>query len=103
MSYRKEAEELLREYYENHQAENIYFGYDFIKRLARESQRIAKSLDLQNMDYQNAIVATWFRFAGLIDITGDLNEISQQLLNGYFQATTYPEKDRKSFRTLKML
>ena len=94
ISYRKKAEQFLREYYENHHAENIYFSYGFMKRLTKETRQIAKSLDLRNMDYQNAMVATWFRFAGVTDISGDRSEISHQLLTDYFKETNYPENNR---------
>lgn len=94
ISYRKKAQQFLREYYESHHAENIYFSYGFMKRLAKETRLIAKSLDLRHMDYQNAMVATWFRFAGATGITGDRSEISVQLLNDYFKETNYPENNR---------
>ena len=64
VTYHKAADRFLKEYYEN----NIFSGYRFISRLANEAKKIAKSVSLKEMDYQNAIVATWFRYAGVTNI-----------------------------------
>lgn len=94
LSYHKAAGKFLKAYYEQNAATSISFSYRFINRLAYEAKQIAKSLSLKDMDYQNAIVATWFRFAGVTDITAEHCEIRKKLLGEYFTSVNYPEEEK---------
>jgi hypothetical protein len=94
LSFHKVAALFLKTYYDNNNAENVYFTYGFLCRFAKEAKLIAKSLELKNMDYQNALVATWFRFAGTTDISDKGNDAFVKLLNDFFLETDYPENER---------
>ena len=93
-SYQKAADQFLKTYYENNSDDNIFFSYGFLRQFAKEARQIAKSLSLKYMDYQNAIVATWFRFAGITDISEKRTDASVALLNDYYNETDYPEEER---------
>jgi hypothetical protein len=46
------------------------------------------------MDFQNAVVATWFRYAGTQDIgLGQTNEM-QELLRDFFNLVSYSETEQ---------
>lgn len=93
LSYHKAAGKFLKEFHENNTEDSIFFNYDFLSQMAGEAKLIAKSLSLKNMDYQNAIVATWFRYAGTVDITAGFSESMTTLLNDFFRETAYPEEE----------
>jgi hypothetical protein len=95
ISYHKSADRFIRLYYENHAETNVFSGYRFISRLANEAKLIAKSIPLKEMDYQNAIVATWFRYAGVTNIGVACTGVMTGLLNDFFTETDYPFDDRE--------
>ncbi len=78
LSYHKAAGQFLKQHYENNDADHFYFSFGFLSHAAKEAKLIAKSLALEDMDYHNAIVATWFRFAGVTGISGDRTTTSGQ-------------------------
>ena len=93
-SYHKAAGQFLKTHFENNAEDSFYFSYRFIRRLAEEAKQIAKSLFLKDADYQNAIVATWFRFAGVRDIFAEPILVTTTLLHDYFNQLNYPEEER---------
>lgn len=95
ISYHKTADKFLRDYYENNSEINVFSGYRFISRLAHEAKLIAKSVALKEMDFQNAIVATWFRYAGVTNIGVACSGAMNGLLNDFFNEVDYPIKDRE--------
>ncbi len=93
--YLKAADHFLREYYENNSENNIFSSYRFISRLANEAKLIAKSNSLNDWEYQNAIVATWFRYAGVVNIGVGCSGVMTGLLNDFFDKTDYPLRERE--------
>jgi Family of unknown function (DUF5706) len=92
--YDKSASGFLKQYYEDSGQNSILFVYRFISKLAGEAKQIAESVDLREMDFQNAIVATLFRFAGISDINTGQTESMKVLLSDYFVKYDYPAADR---------
>ncbi|HEY1871721.1 MAG TPA: hypothetical protein VGG71_11730, partial [Chitinophagaceae bacterium] len=68
LSFHSSAGHFLKKYYEENLLNSLQFTYRFLASLANEAEHIATSLELKGMDYENAIVATWFRFAGVIEL-----------------------------------
>ena len=94
ISYHKAAAEYLRHYYEEHADSTIFSMYHFISQLATEAKHIAKSLGLKDMEYQNAIVATWFRYAGLTELGQGQTEDMKKILLDFFTLVAYPDDER---------
>jgi hypothetical protein len=94
-SYQETAAEYIKNYYELNAENSILFIYRFIAQLAEEAKLIAGSVGLQGMDYQNTVVATWFRFAGIKDIGTGQTESMRSILEKYFNETEYPAGDRE--------
>ena len=94
VSYHKAADQFLKEYYENNAETNFFSGYRLIRRLANEAKLIAKSIPLKGMDYENAIVATWFRYAGVTNIGIGCSGVMTGLLNVFFDKSDYPLNER---------
>jgi hypothetical protein len=94
LSYHKAAGKFITTYYETNAANTLSFSCRFISGLAYAAKKIAKSLHLEEMDYQNAIVAVWFRFAGATEMGVGRTEAMKQLMNDFFTETNYPEEDR---------
>ena len=57
VSYHKAAGKFLKTYFEKNAADSIFYSYRFMSLLAKEAKRIAKSISLKGMDYQNATAA----------------------------------------------
>lgn len=95
ISYHKSADHFLKEFYENHADTNVFSEYRFISRLTNEAKFIAKSIFLKEMDYQNAIVATWFRHAGVTNIGVECTGVMTGLLNDFFNEIDYSFNDRE--------
>ncbi|PZR25406.1 MAG: hypothetical protein DI535_18210 [Citrobacter freundii] len=93
-AYHKEASAFLKEFYDNKETENGYIAYGFLYNLARQAKKIAASLSLTGMDYENAIIASWFSFAGQDSDTFHSVEAGQSLLLRFFERAAYPEMDR---------
>jgi len=94
ISYHKLAGHFLQSCYDTNGEKYIFFSYLFLSRLAREAKAIGKAVGLKDMDYQNAIVATWFRYAGLSANPFTEQTVNTDLTNTYFEQTNYPEADR---------
>jgi Family of unknown function (DUF5706) len=94
ISYHKLAAHFLQSCYDANGEKYIFFSYLFLSRLAREAKAIGKAVGLKDMDYQNAIVATWFRYAGLSANPFTEQTVNTDLINTYFEQTNYPEADR---------
>jgi hypothetical protein len=88
------AADYLKRYYVNNEEKNILFMYRFLAQLAAEATEIGKQEGLQHMDLENAVVAVWFRYAGMDDIDTGQTEKMRTLLNDYFDAVDYPLEDR---------
>ncbi|MDN3656075.1 DUF5706 domain-containing protein [Ferruginibacter paludis] len=95
ISYHKAAGKFLKKYFEDAGGTSIFYSYGFISMLAIEAKHIAKSISLKGMDYQNAIVATWFRYAGVTDICLGRTETMYNILNSFFADINYPETERE--------
>jgi len=95
LNFDASAKEFLKHNYENSGREGILFAYRFIFKLASEAKQIAESVDLHKMDFQNAILATWFRFAGISDLNTGQTDGMKSLLNDYFKHYNYPTSDRQ--------
>jgi hypothetical protein len=93
-SYQDSAAEYIKKYYDVNAENTILFTYRFIAQLVREAKLIAGSVALEGMDYQNAVVATWFRLAGVSDIGTGQTESMKGLLDNYFSESDYPAEDR---------
>jgi hypothetical protein len=98
LSYHKSADRFLRSHVEKNAGTDtdtsFFFSYRFAGLLAAEAKQIARSLSLKGMDYRNAIVATWFRYAGIKDPAAPRTEAMKTLLNDFFREVDYPEADR---------
>lgn len=94
ISYHKQAGHFLQSCYEANGEKYIFFSYLFLSRLAKEAKAIGKAVGLKDMDYQNAIVATWFRYAGLAVNPFTEQTVNTTLIDTYFEQTNYPEADR---------
>ena len=95
ISYHKAADKYVKTYYEKKSELNIFYSYRFMSLLAKEAKHIAKSLSLKGMDYQNAIVATWFRYAGIKDIEAGYTPEMAAILKNFLTETGYPVEDRE--------
>ena len=95
ISYHKAAGQFLKNYYENNTAENIFSSYGFQSMAANEAMQIAKSMSIKKMGNENAIIATWFAFAGVKDISNEWTEISATLLDTFFNEINYPVEERE--------
>jgi hypothetical protein len=93
-SFYHQAAAYLQKYYENSSAAGMLYTYRFLAQLAGEAAEIASEAGLQVMDFENAVVATWFRYAGIQDIgAGQTNEM-RELLHGFFNQVGYPQTDQ---------
>jgi len=99
-SYQETAAEYIKNYYEVNAENSILFTYRFIAQLVGEAKLIAGSVGLQGMDYQNAIVSTWFRFAGIRDIGTGQTESMRAILEKYFSESDYPAEDREIIESI---
>ena len=94
VSYSKAAEQFLKTYYNSHTVDNIFFSYGFKQRVAGEALAIAKSIDAKKTNLENALVATWFAFAGIKDISDAQPQIAVTLLTDFFAEVNYPQEER---------
>ncbi len=94
ISYHKAADQFLKSFYEQNGEKSIFFSYHFMSRLAKEGKQVARSVDLKDMDHQNAIVAVWFRYAGQTEVVAEVQSPDYFLLNKYFEEVNYPLMDR---------
>ena len=99
ISYHKAAGEFLKNYYENNIAENIFSSYGFQSMAANEAMQIARSVSIKKKGNENAIVAAWFAFAGVKDISEEWTGTSASLLNTFFDETNYPVEEREVVKT----
>jgi hypothetical protein len=97
--YHKAAAQYLKIYYERNGSDNIFLTYRFLCELAIEAKKLAKAMSLKEMDYHNAIVATWFRYAGVTDIVTEQAQTMKHLLADFFNTVNYPEADRVIVQT----
>jgi Family of unknown function (DUF5706) len=100
MSYHELAGTYLKKYYEVNSGDGIQFIYHFITILVREAKLIAESVGLQGMDYQNVVVATWFRFAGFKDVGTGQTDDMRSLLEKYFIESDYPQEERTTVEAI---
>ena len=89
-NYHKLAGQFLKSHYKQNDENTILFRYHFFGELASRAKVIAKSVHLQGMDYQNAIVATWFSYAGPAEIIMPSADSKINLLHDFFNAVHYP-------------
>jgi hypothetical protein len=89
------ASRFLKKYYEENTVNGLQFSYRLLASLATEAEHIATSLELKEMDYENAIVASWFRYAGVVDLGSGYTEGMNAILEAYFKESEYPDTHRK--------
>jgi hypothetical protein len=82
----------LENYYHTFSGENLNFGFHFIKNTVQAGQYIAKSVHLNAMDYENAMMIICFRYAGTINIFSE-TDLKYKLLNDFAQQINYPPED----------
>src|SRR3954463_3844437 len=94
ISYHKAAGQFLKSYYQENSAENIFFSYGFLNEIATEARKIAKSIELKNMEFHNSIVAAWFSFSGVADLCSETAMKSSKLLSQFYVRVNYPESEQ---------
>lgn len=99
LSYNKAADHFLRSYYENNADTTVYLMYSFTRTLVQEAKLLAKAVSLKDMDYQDALVATWFRYCGLTKIPAGSCEERTKLLRDFFNISNYPQDHRSIVET----
>jgi hypothetical protein len=95
LSFHGSAGQFLKKYYEENLLNSLQFTYRFLASLANEAEHIATSLELKGMDYENAIVATWFRFAGVIELGSGYTNRMKDILEAFFDESEYPQGQRE--------
>src|SRR5262245_49320397 len=90
--YHLRALEYLENYYREFADESFYFGYNFIKGLVSEAEKIAKAQNLQGMDYANALMIVCFRFAGTTNFLEE-EDTKYKLLQDFAMQAEYPGED----------
>jgi Family of unknown function (DUF5706) len=96
--YHLDALEYLHNYYREFADESFYFGYSFIKGLAEEGDKIARSQNLQGMDYTNAMIIICFRFAGVTNFIAE-EDTKYKLLNDFAMQVNYPGGELQNVET----
>lgn len=82
----------LEKFYQEFTDESFYFGYQFIRGMVQDGDRIARTLGLTDMEYANALTIICFRFAGVTDFLEE--EGSQyKLLHDFAMQINYPVDD----------
>jgi len=89
------AGRFLKKYYEENTVNGLQFSYRLLASLATEAEHIAASLELRGMDNENAIVASWFRYAGVVDLGSGYTESMKAILEAYFKESEYPDTHRE--------
>jgi hypothetical protein len=89
------AGRFLKKYYEDNIVNGLQFSYRLLGSLATEAEHIATFLELKGMDYENAIVASWFRYAGVVDLGSGYTKDMKAILEAYFKESEYPDTDRE--------
>jgi Family of unknown function (DUF5706) len=89
------AGRFLKKYYEENRVNGLQFSYRLLAFLATEAEHIAASLELRGMDNENAIVASWFRYAGVVDLGSGYTEGMKAILEAYFKESEYPDTHRE--------
>jgi hypothetical protein len=92
-NFHKQASDFVKSYYQTTDGA-ISFSYRYISGLVNEGITIAKSLSLDLMDYQNVLVAIWFRYAGLDHVIDDRTDSARDILRDFFNTVSYPKEDR---------
>jgi hypothetical protein len=89
------AGRFLKKYYEDNIMHGLQFSYRFLAPFATEAEQIAESLELKGMDFQNAIVASWFRYAGVVELGSGYSKAMKAILEAYFLESEYPDDHRE--------
>jgi Family of unknown function (DUF5706) len=95
--YHKTAEQFIASWIESNPDKNIRPSFRLAAQTAKEAKAIGKSLSLERTDYQNAVVAAWFWWPGLVDITKH-NDFRDNLLTIFFDESGYPADERVKVR-----
>jgi hypothetical protein len=93
--YHISAGRFLKKYYEENTVSGLQFSYRLLASLATEAEHIATSLELKGMDNEDAIVASWFRYAGVVDLGSGYTEGMKVILEAYFKESEYPDTHRE--------
>jgi ABC-type multidrug transport system fused ATPase/permease subunit len=95
LSFHTTAGQFLKKYYEENLLNSLQFTYRFLASLANEAEHIATSMELRGMDYENAVVATWFRFAGVVELGSGYTNRMKDILEAFFDESGYPPDQRE--------
>jgi hypothetical protein len=92
VKYNEAALVYLENYYRSFADDNLVFGFLFIKNLVLEGYKIAKSEELQLMDFENAMMVVSFRYAGTVNIFNE-TDLKYKLLDDFANQINYPVDD----------
>lgn len=95
-SFHQQAASYLLKYYEDSSEDGVLFTYRFLEQFAVEAEELARHVGLEDMDFENAVVAAWFRYAGVQDIGSGQTEEMKKLLDDFFSSVNYPANDKTS-------
>jgi Family of unknown function (DUF5706) len=93
-SYHKQAIIFLKFHYQVNPENKILFNYHFSGELAKQAKLIGKSISLEAMDYENAIIAALFCYTGIAEIIMPSIDDKIKLLHEYFDYAYYPQSHR---------
>lgn len=93
-SYHKLAGPFLKSHYQQNDENSILFRYHFFRELAGRAKVIARSVHLEGLHYQDAIIATWFSYSGAAEIIIHSVDSKINLLHDFFDTVQYPESHR---------
>ncbi|RWY47362.1 Pycsar system effector family protein [Mucilaginibacter gilvus] len=91
--YSESALSYLKNYYQAYPDDNFSFGFAFINTLTAEAVKIARSEGLDGYDFQNAVLAVSFRYAGLTNIVMQ-QDIQFKLLDDFCGQSGYPDEQK---------
>jgi hypothetical protein len=99
-AYHKQASRFVKTYFENNAESTVYYSYRFISGLAKEAKKIAKITSLAGMDYQNVIVAVWFRYVGVTNIALGRTPDMDKVIALFFAHSDYPVEEQAKVEKL---
>lgn len=89
LNYSESAPGYLKSYYQTFPDNNFNFGFAFIASLLNEGIKIAGSEGLEGFDYENALLAISFRYAGITNVIMQ-QDTQIKLLEDFCSQVAYP-------------
>lgn len=87
--YYAQALDYLETYFHIFTEDSFYSGFQFMKALVEEGEKIAAAESLTGFDYENALLIICFRFAGVTSMLED-NEVKYKLFMDFSAQVAYP-------------